>query len=306
MIEARILLKNSLKNTLTIQQIRYKSHLVVVGAGWGGFRLARDANKEKYDVTVLSPRNHFLFTPLLPSTSVGTLEFRCVQEPVRTIKGVKYVQAFATDIDFKNKEISCIDLYEHYEDDIKLPKNEFKLNYDKLVLAVGTKSNTFGVPGIASTEEDVWSEHNPTGTNRHNVFFLKQLEHARALRNRIIECFERASSNCSETEKQRLLTFLIVGGGPTSIEFTSELHDFLTNDVSRWYPELANKSSVILVEAGKHLLGTFDESLSSYVEKLFEKRRVKFLTNAAVSEVSGNTVTLNSGKYTLKDFCVLK
>ena len=54
-----------------------------MGAGWGGFRLASDIDKEKYDVTVLSPRNHFLFTPLLPSTSVGTLEFRCVQEPVR-------------------------------------------------------------------------------------------------------------------------------------------------------------------------------------------------------------------------------
>ena len=63
----------------TSQQVRYKSNLVIIGAGWGGFRLARDINKEKYDVTILSPRNHFLFTPLLPSTSVGTLEFRCVQ-----------------------------------------------------------------------------------------------------------------------------------------------------------------------------------------------------------------------------------
>ena len=87
MIDCRILLKNSTIHGLKIQQIRFKSHLVVVGAGWGGFRLATDVDKNKYDVTVLSPRNHFLFTPLLPSTSVGTLEFRCVQEPVRTIKG---------------------------------------------------------------------------------------------------------------------------------------------------------------------------------------------------------------------------
>ena len=87
MIDCRILLKNSTIHVLKIQQIRFKSHLVVVGAGWGGFRLATDVDKNKYDVTVLSPRNHFLFTPLLPSTSVGTLEFRCVQEPVRTIKG---------------------------------------------------------------------------------------------------------------------------------------------------------------------------------------------------------------------------
>ena len=89
-----------------------------------------------------------------------------------------------------------------------------------LVLILSRNSNLecclFKVPGIASTEEDVWSEHNPTGTNKHNVFFLKQLEHARALRNRIIECFERASSNCSEAERQRLLTFLVVGGGKIS------------------------------------------------------------------------------------------
>ena len=68
-------------------QRRYKSRCVVLGAGWAGFRLAKDLDKSQYDVTVISPRNHFLFTPLLPSTSVGTLEFRCVQEPVRTIKG---------------------------------------------------------------------------------------------------------------------------------------------------------------------------------------------------------------------------
>ena len=141
-----------------------KPRLVVVGAGWGGFRCARDVDKTKYDVTVVSPRNHFLFTPLLPSTTVGTLEFRCVQEPVRTIKDVQYVQATAKDIDFNKKEVLCRDLYEHTIDDIKQPRNEFKIKYDHLVLAMGTKSNTFNVPGIESTEEDIG--YNQTGTNR--------------------------------------------------------------------------------------------------------------------------------------------
>ena len=153
------------KNQIQQNQKCYKSHLVIMGAGWGGFRLASDIDKEKYDVTVLSPRNHFLFTPLLPSTSVGTLEFRCVQEPVRyflfyfiveivlfsriffysiifdiiyrTIKGIQYCQAFATGIDFKKKEIACADVYEHYENNVKLPRSKFNLSYDKLVLAVG-------------------------------------------------------------------------------------------------------------------------------------------------------------------------
>merc|ERR1711974_481133 len=102
-----MLLEKRAVGGLVIQQVRFKSHLVVLGAGWGGFRLARDIDKHKYHVTVLSPRNHFLFTPLLPSTSVGTLEFRCVQEPVRTIKDVHYVQAFATGLDLTQKKISC-------------------------------------------------------------------------------------------------------------------------------------------------------------------------------------------------------
>ena len=90
------------------------------------------------------------------------------------------------------------------------------------------------------------------------------------------------------------MTFLVVGGGPTSIEFASELHDFLTNDVRRWYPDLADRGNVVLVEAGKHLLGTFDESLSSYVEKLFAKRNVTMLTEQAVSKVEGEIDTTHS------------
>ena len=161
-----------------------KEKIVILGAGWGGFRLAKDLDKNQYDVTVVSPRNHFLFTPLLPSTSVGTLEFRCVQEPVRTISGVHYHQANAKKIDFENQEISCIDVYSHYHKGKPLTEKReihFEVPYDKLIIAVGTKSNTFGTPGILSQEEE---RIGTTGTNKHNVFFLKQLEHSRAIRNR--------------------------------------------------------------------------------------------------------------------------
>ncbi len=124
----------------------------------------------------------------------------------------------------------------------------FDLPYDHLVVAVGTKSNTFGTPGFYSKEEGT----SPTGTSRKSVFFLKQLEHARAIRNRIIECFERASSPfVLEEERRRLLTFLVVGGGPTSIEFTSELCDFIQDDVTKWYKDLEGDYRVIVVEASK-------------------------------------------------------
>ena len=161
-----------------------KEKVVILGSGWGGFRAAKDLDKNQYDVTVVSPRNHFLFTPLLPSTSVGTLEFRCVQEPVRTISGVHYHQANAKKIDFDSQEISCCDVYSHYQKGKPLTEKReinFTVPYDKLIIAVGTKSNTFGTPGILSQEEE---RVGTTGTNKHNVFFLKQLEHSRSIRNR--------------------------------------------------------------------------------------------------------------------------
>ena len=161
-----------------------KEKIVILGTGWGGFRVAKDLDKNQYDVTVISPRNHFLFTPLLPSTSVGTLEFRCVQEPVRTITGLHYHQAQANKIDFEGQSISCTDVYSHYQEGKPLTdKREinFDVTYDKLIIAVGTKSNTFGVPGLTSQEEE---RMGTSGTNKNNVFFLKQLRHSRSIRNR--------------------------------------------------------------------------------------------------------------------------
>jgi len=282
-----------------------KPRVVVLGCGWAGFRLARDLDKNLYDVTVVSPRNHFLFTPLLPSTTVGTLEFRCVQEPVRTLQGVRYIQAVADTVDFTQRTVNCVKLYKHFEEELgQTRRSRFNVEWDKLVLAMGTKSNTFSIPGLESREED-WEEHSASGTNKHNVFFLKQLEHARAIRNRIIECFERAGSPLvTEEERARLLSFLVVGGGPTSIEFTSELYDFLDRDVSRWYPDLAPHYRVVLVEPGRHLLGAFDASLSDYVEKLFARRHITVLTGETVAEVGRHWVTTRSGRLIKFGVCV--
>lgn len=123
---------------------------MIVGAGWAGFRLAKDVSKDKYDVVLVSPRNHFLFTPLLPSSAVGTLEFRAIQEPVRTIPKLHYCQANVFKIDFNDGVAHCRD---HFQRD-----HTFELPFDKLVLAPGSETNTFGVPGV---------EGNP------KVFFLK-------------------------------------------------------------------------------------------------------------------------------------
>jgi hypothetical protein len=114
-----------------------RPRVVILGTGWAGFTLARKLDKSRYDVRVVSPANHFLFTPLLPSTAVGTLEFRAIQEPVRTIDGLdKYYQAKATDIDIGGRSVKCEDLYSGAK---------FEVPYDYLCVAGGMKSNTFHV-----------------------------------------------------------------------------------------------------------------------------------------------------------------
>jgi NADH dehydrogenase/NADH:ubiquinone reductase (non-electrogenic) len=246
---------------------------VVIGCGWAGFRFAQDIDKSKYQVSLVSPRNHFLFTPLLPSTAVGTLEFRCIQEPVRTIPGLDYKQAACNEIDYKSKKLHCTEVF----------KNEpFTMDYDYLVLAPGSETNTFNVPGV---------EGNP------RVFFLKQLDQARLIRNKLIESFERAGMPSITTEeRKRLLTFVVVGGGPTNVEFASELHDFLTMDVARCYADLLPYVRVVVVEASGHILGSFKSSLVDYVEKLFLSRRIDVRANTTVTAIEhGSTAVLGDG-----------
>ncbi|RYG99048.1 hypothetical protein EON65_50725 [archaeon] len=249
-----------------------KPRVLVVGAGWAGYRAAQDIDKNKYDVHVISPRNHFLFTPLLPSTTVGTLEFRAIQEPVRTIPHIHYYQSVVQHINFNENSITCNDIFkEGYT---------FDLKYDILILAPGSETNTLNVQGVL---------------NNPNVFFLKQLRHARAIRNRLIDCFERASSPAvtSDAERRTLLTFLIVGGGPTNVEFASELHDFIAGDVAKWYPDLLPFVSIKLIEASGHILGTFNEALVGYVEKLFFSRHINLLTSRTIKTVKENTAFLS-------------
>jgi len=253
-----------------------KPKVVIVGAGWAGNRVAQDLDKSIYDVEVVSPRNHFLFTPLLASTAVGTLEFRCIQEPVRTIPNIQYYQAEVNEVNFENSELSCTDAFElHFA---------FKLPYDVLILAPGSETNTFNIPGV---------------TNNPNVFFLKQLEHSRAIRNKLIDCFEKASSpsimNNIEMKKE-LLTFVVVGGGPINIEFAAELYDFLKGDVARWYPDLFPYVSVKIIEASGHILNTFHSNIVNYVETLFSSRNIDLLMTTTVTKIDKNEVFLNNGK----------
>ena len=271
-------------------QAAQRPRVVVLGSGWGGNKVARYLDKSKFDVRVVSPANHFLFTPLLPSTAVGTLEFRAVQEPVRTIAGLGgYHQAKAQSLDVAKRTVACQDVFSG---------DTFDLSYDFLVVSAGCKTNTFGVPGVTQDKQEA-------------VFFLKHLYHARRIRDRILECFERAASPvATEEERRDMLHFVVVGGGATSCEFATELAEFLEVDVRKRYPDLADLVSLSIVEAGPHILGGFDEHCWKYYTAHLEKHNVAVRTGCAITAVEPaadgrvSSATLKDGS-TLRFGCMV-
>lgn len=244
--------------------------LVVLGAGFGAFNLIKKL-ADDFDITVVSPRNHFVFTPLLPSTTVGTIEFRSIIEPIRHArKDLRFYHADAVGLDAEHRNVTCRGV---------TAGDEFKVEYDILVIAVGAVSNTFNVPGV--------SEH---------AHFLRDLNDARELRQHIIRSFEHVNLPGIRTaERQRLLHFVVCGGGPTGVEFAAELNDFLVDDLNKSYPQLVPETTITIVEAGKEILSTFDEKLRRYTTEAFRRQRIRILTESPVVNVEQTVIHLADG-----------
>lgn len=250
--------------------------LVILGSGFAAFSLLKEVDVKRYAVTIVSPRNHFLFTPLLPSTTVGTIEFRSIIEPIRTArKGIRFHQAWCEHIDFDRQRIECRGAFKG---------SDFFIDYDILVIAVGGKNRTFGIPGVLQ-----------------NAYFLKELGDARDIRQKVIENFERATKPQRDIEEvKQLLHFVVVGGGPTGVEFAAELHDFVTQDVHRWFPEVMEYVKITLLEATGNILTQFDEKLGTYALKIFRRQHITVKTHSVVNRVEADdvayAVTLKEGE----------
>jgi len=240
--------------------------LVILGSGFGSFSLLKDIDTKRYSVTVISPRNHFLFTPLLPSTTVGTVEFRSIIEPIRIARrGIRMYQAWCEGIDTERQVVKCRGAFKG---------SDFEVEYDTLVIGVGGISNTFGIPGV--------EEH---------AVFLKELSDARAIRQKIIENFERACKpNRPEGDLKQLLHFVVVGGGPTGVEFAAEMHDFVTEDLEQWFPDLMPYVRITLLEATDKILMNFHQKLGEYALRRFRRQRINVRLNSFVTQIEEDDV----------------
>ncbi|KAI4941624.1 hypothetical protein J4E91_010655 [Alternaria rosae] len=284
------------KRMITIEQLDKRrdnrERVVILGSGWAGFTVARSLDSSKFQTLVVSPRSYFAFTPLLASTAVGTLEFRTALEPVRSRRTkVDFFQGWADDVDFKNRTITIEEAVDDPKQGVALTTDRhagetaeereaekkkeakvgklFDVEYDKLIVTVGCYSQTFSTPGV-----------------KEHAFFLKDVGDARRIRNRILACFEGAALPTTSIEmKKQLLNFAVVGGGPTGIEFSAELHDLINEDMKRLYPELIQYHKITVYDVAEKVLPMFDQKLAGYAMQKFKRKGIDIKTSHHVEEL---------------------
>ncbi|XP_065877625.1 internal alternative NAD(P)H-ubiquinone oxidoreductase A1, mitochondrial-like [Euphorbia lathyris] len=258
-----------------------KPRVVILGSGWAGCRLMKGIDTQYYDVVCVSPRNHMVFTPLLASTCVGTLEFRSVAEPIARIQPAisrepnsYFFLANCTGVDAPNHVVQC----ETVTDGSKtMDPWKFDLSYDKLVIALGADASTFGIQGV-----------------KEHATFLREVHHAQEIRRKLLLNLMLSDvPGVTEEEKSRLLHCVVVGGGPTGVEFSGELSDFIMRDVRQRYAHVKNYIHVTLIEANE-ILSSFDDRLRRYATKQLTKSGVR-LVRGIVKDVQPQKLILSDG-----------
>jgi NADH:ubiquinone reductase (non-electrogenic) len=261
-----------------------RERIVVLGTGWASVGFLARIDPTRYEVICISPRNYFLMTPLLPSVTVGTIEPRTVVESVRTLfPWVKFVEAECSGVDPKAKTLTlCTKTNGDSKSSSRVVQDsaksrpDFTMAYDKLVVAVGAENNTFNTPGV-----------------HQHAHFLKEIADARRIRSAITDAFESAANpGQTDEERRRLLNFVVVGGGPTGVEFAAELADLVHEDLKHSFPQLKGMVTIRLVEAMETVLSMFDKKISDYTVEHFKTEKIEVLANTFVKGVHSDHVMI--------------
>ena len=247
-----------------------KPNVLIVGSGWAGSTLSSKLSTSKYTITVISPSPTTPYTPLLASAACGLYDFSLVETPVRQENSpVKFIQGKVRTIDFEKKVCRCRPFFDGMEDE------RFELSYDIIILAPGCLNQTFGTPGVV--------EH---------ACFVRNVADAMVIRQRVADCFEKASlPGRTEQEQSDQLHFVIVGGGPTGIELSAELCDLFAHSYAKLYPHLKAKPSIAIHDVAPNILSVFDAKLQDYALSSFSKRGVQVVTSSHIERVDSNSIT---------------
>lgn len=242
------------------------SHVLIVGGGFAGLTLAkRLGNVTGIDVTLVDRTNHHLFQPLLYQVAMAGLSPADIAAPIRSLlsryRNIRVLEGEVLSLDLERQVVRT-----DFDD----------LTFDYLVLACGARHSYFG--------HDEWEEYAPG---------LKTLEQATEIRRRVLSAFEAAERTSSVEERKRLLTFVIVGGGPTGVELAGAIGEMSRFTLAKDFRNIDAKSArVILLEAGPRILTMFSESQSARACRDLEHLGVQIWTGSAVTKIDAGGVEI--------------
>jgi NADH:quinone reductase (non-electrogenic) len=245
-----------------------RKQIVIVGGGFGGIAAARALKRANADITLIDRRNHHIFQPLLYQVATAVLAPSEIAAPIRELaheqKNVSVLLAEVTGVDLKSR---CIDA--------SCPgAGVRKIRFDYLIIATGMRPSYFG--------HDEFAKYAPG---------LKTLGDAETIRAKILTAYELADTTDDDQERQRQMTFVLVGGGPTGVELAASLAQLAKVTLSGQFRRInPADSSIILVEGGTRILPTFADRLAGKAAKRLAKLGVKVLTGVRVEKVDANGV----------------
>jgi NADH:ubiquinone reductase (H+-translocating) len=252
-----------------------KTKIIIAGGGFAGLSAAMYLDKTlarrgEAEVTLVSRENFILFTPMLHEVAAGDLYPGDIVNPLRRIlRHVKLVEAEVQAIDLSARRVHCVG---------GVARLEIELEYDHLLLTLGSETNFFDLPGVSE-----WA------------VTMKSMSDAALLRNRMVALLEEASLHSDRAARQRLLTFVTAGGGFAGAETTGAINDFVREAV-RYYPELDEELiRVVVIHPGDFLLPELGEELGSYAERKLRERKVDVIKGIRVASYDGSLVRLTNG-----------
>lgn len=243
--------------------------VVIVGAGFGGLRAARALRRAAADVILIDRVNYHLFQPLLYQVATAGLEPEAIAKPVRAIlRGQR-------NLEFRLLEVRGVDFAAR-----RLETHGDPVAYDHLILATGATTNYFGLDDVA----------------RH-ALPLKALPDAVHVRNHVLRCYERALLEADPERRRALLTFIVVGGGPTGVEMAGAFSELTRLVLVKDYPRLSIKDvRILLLEASDRLLAGFPSRLAEAAARTLWRKHVEVRYGATVGGYDGSVTTLKSGE----------
>jgi len=244
--------------------------LVIIGGGFAGLQLARKLNNQPgFDITLIDQFNYHQFQPLFYQVATAGLDASNISFPLRKV--------FQNS---KNVHIRLCSVQEILADENKIITDCCDIEYDVLVIATGADTNFFGNQKL--------SEH---------TFPMKSTTEALQIRHRLLQNFEDALITTSEKERIRLLTTVIVGGGPTGVELAGAVAEMKRYVLPKEYPELDfSKMTIYLLEGGPKTLGVMSEKSATQSRKYLEDLGVTVMINTIVKDYDGDNVVLNTGE----------